>query len=255
MKRLFTLLVASLTLTLAAAPSAAQTPMSAAQVQRRQQVRMMEDLLERSAQNGAEQLALKVREIDPNVVLLSGAPPRARGLVIDGHGVLFYLEVPGINPAIRLRMQMQGSDQATQAAIAAIRRGLQTVSNPQERFDLQLQLDRLEQRVLPPGVVRATPPGTVAAARSPVFENPDAEYERLVKDQLIETMLDYSQPLGLAADEWLTIAARGSEGPMETVVDDTVTVMLRIKGSDLADFRAGRITRDEARARVKVSEF
>jgi len=119
--------------------------------------------------------------------------------------------------------------------------------------------------VLPPG---ATRPGTLqqnagvagyasepSLAPAPTMEDPDGEYERLVTEQLVNAMLDFSHQLGLGADEWLTVAARGSQGPLDTVYDGLVTITLRIKGSDLADFRAGRLTRDEAKARVVVREF
>jgi hypothetical protein len=36
---------------------------------------------------------------------------------------------------------------------------------------------------------------------------------------------------------------------------DASTILVRIKGSDLAAFRAGEIDRDEARRRVEVKEY
>jgi hypothetical protein len=101
--------------------------------------------------------------------------------------------------------------------------------------------------------VGTTPPATFAPA--PTMEDPEAEYERLVIAQLENAMLDHSHQLGLASDEWLTIAARGSQGPLENPFDALVTITLRIKGSDLADFRAGRLTRDQAKARIVKREF
>jgi hypothetical protein len=69
-------------------------------------------------------------------------------------------------------------------------------------------------------------------------------------------MLDYSGPLGIGPDEWLTIAARDAEGPLNPGEPyDAVTIVLRIKGNDLAAFRADRITREEARKRVLVHEI
>jgi hypothetical protein len=88
------------------------------------------------------------------------------------------------------------------------------------------------------------------------MDDPNKEYRQLVTRQLVNAMLDHSHQLGLAADEWLTIAARGDQGALmaQAVFDNRVTLQLRIKGSDLADFRAGRLTREEARARVVVRE-
>ena len=242
----------------------AQSTMTPDQVQRRYQVRMMEGALVGAAHHGAELLALKVQQIDPSIVLLSGNPPRALGLVLDGHGIVFYVEIPGINPAIAWALRNRSRNVSAATAIDSLRRGLQTISNPQDRTDLEAQLRRLEQQVLPPGAARPGPLqqnngiGTAAEpslAPAPTMTDPDGEYEKLVTDQLVNAMLDYSHQLGLGADEWLTIAARGSQGPLETVFDGMVTITLRIKGSDLADFRAGRLTRDEAKARVVVREF
>ena len=37
--------------------------------------------------------------------------------------------------------------------------------------------------------------------------------------------------------------------------EEIVTILLRIKGSDLAAYRAGQIDRDQVRKRVQVQEF
>lgn len=242
--------------------ASAQAAMTGEQVQRRYQVRVMEGVLVGAAQHGAELLALRVQQIDPSIVLLSGNPPRALGLVLESHGVVFYVEVPSINPAIAWAMRNRVRSQVAEGAILNLKRGLQTVNNLQERADLQAEVRRLEQLLLPPGAAQprqaATINGTApppSLAPAPTMEDPEAEYERLVTQQLVNAMLDYSHQLGLGADEWLTIAARGSQGPLETVFDGMVTITLRIKGSDLAEFRAGRLTRDDARARIVVREF
>jgi hypothetical protein len=72
-------------------------------------------------------------------------------------------------------------------------------------------------------------------------------------------MLDYSGPIGVGPDEWLTVAARDNEHRDRLMPGDAsydlMTIVLRVKGSDLASFRADRLTRDEARKRVEVREF
>ena len=37
--------------------------------------------------------------------------------------------------------------------------------------------------------------------------------------------------------------------------EEVVTILLRIKGADLAAYRAGQIDRDEVRKRVQIKEF
>src|SRR5688500_18721312 len=87
--------------------ASAQTGMSSEQVQRRYQVRVMEGVLVGAAQHGAQLLALRVQQIDPSIVLLSPSTPRALGLVLEGFGVVFYVEVPGINPLATYTMRRQ----------------------------------------------------------------------------------------------------------------------------------------------------
>lgn len=106
--------------------------------------------------------------------------------------------------------------------------------------------------------MQQTANGTAGPTLSPpLMDDPNLEYERMVTEQLIDAMLDHSHQLGLGPDDSLTIAARGSHGPLlsQAAFDDSVTLMLRIRERDLAEFRAGRITRDEVRARVSVREF
>ena len=88
------------------------------------------------------------------------------------------------------------------------------------------------------------------------MQNPDGAYEMEVREALIGAMLGYGNTLVLQPDEWLTVAARDNQ----TVVvpgdlTETVTVILRIKGSDLAELMAGRLSEQDARRRVEVREF
>ena len=57
---------------------------------------------------------------------------------------------------------------------------------------------------------------TEAEAPAPVLETRDANelYTEAVKTSLIDAMLNYSRALYLGEDEWLTVAARDSEGPI-----------------------------------------
>ena len=77
-----------------------------------------------------------------------------------------------------------------------------------------------------------------------------------MKDALVDAMLDYSGPMNLQPDEWLTIAARDSEGPVVPgQLYEAMTIVLRVKGSDLAAYVSKQISRDDARKRVEVREF
>ena len=260
--RMMRVVTAAVMIAACVAPAAAQSTMTQQQVERRYAIRQFGNALVGAAQHGAELMDLRVQQLDPGIILIARTAPRAQGFVLDGHGVFIHVEVPAVDPVVAWALTNRGRDEAAIAAIGGIKAFLQGISDPQQRQAMQNYVANLERRFTRPGPQRTSAaegtgmaPAAPAAAPRPM-ENPDMEYEKLVMDQLVNTMLDYSQQLGLAADEWLTIAARGSQGPLTPAVsDDSVTLTLRIKGSDLAEYRAGRITRDEAKARVVVREF
>ena len=81
----------------------------------------------------------------------------------------------------------------------------------------------------------------------------------IVLHPLIDAMIDFSAPMTIGNDEWLTVAARDNErrdslAPQDPY-EEVVTVLLRIKGADLKEYRSGRIDKVEARKRVRVGEF
>src|SRR6478735_7166159 len=95
------------------------------------------------------------------------------------------------------------------------------------------------------------PAAPTAEAPAEAMGDPSAAYEDEVKQALADAMLDYAGALQLPATEWVTVAARDA-GYMAfpDTVSDMVTVTLSVRVSDLVDFRAQRLTREQARARV-----
>ena len=112
------------------------------------------------------------------------------------------------------------------------------------------------------------PSGSQDVQQTPQFldkkflQDPNAlnrAYTEAVQRAVIDAMLDYSLPMAIGPEEYLTVAARDNmqrdalapPDPFEEIV----TIMYRIKGSDLAAYRAAQIDRDEVRKRVQVREF
>jgi hypothetical protein len=94
---------------------------------------------------------------------------------------------------------------------------------------------------------------------SPWLLDTNQRYTEEVQRALIDAMIDFSAPMTIGNDEWLTVAARDNErrdslAPQDPY-EEVVTVLLRIKGADLKEYRAGRIDKVEARKRVRVGEF
>ena len=108
-----------------------------------------------------------------------------------------------------------------------------------------------------PGNAVAAPVPQPPAEAALVFD-PSEAYTQEVKGALIEAMIENSGPLTIGADEWLTVAARDNvqvDRFMPGDPSDVMTIVLRLKGSDLLAYRAQKITLEEMRKRVLVSEF
>jgi len=100
----------------------------------------------------------------------------------------------------------------------------------------------------------AAPPQVVEAL---LLSDPSDAYTEEVKAAVIDAMIENSGSLVLGENEWLTVAARDNAptAPFISGDPDVVTLVLRVKGSDLLAFRAGQITLDQVRARVQIGEF
>jgi hypothetical protein len=109
----------------------------------------------------------------------------------------------------------------------------------------------------PPAADAANAPAApVSDADALLWRSPDLAYEEHVREALIGAMLDWGALLPLGPDEWLTVAARDNQDVvMPGAAPDVVTIILRVKGSDLADRLAGRVSTDDLRRRVEVREF
>ncbi len=252
----------------------------------RHHIYVMEGALARAVDYGAKQLNREILNVMPGVFMLEGEA-RARGVFLDGYGVFFDVRVPMMRQSMvwSLRMMMDQDDAANQAAISDLRRYLQGVTDPNTRAQLEKAVRQLERQ--PPGAVARNPqvapgilvpeqPGVGAATAvgmnaarsapaplppvdSPWAKDPNRAYTEAVTRALVDAMIDYSTPMAIGADQWLTVAARDDEGrdsmAPQDPLEEVVTMIYRIKGSDLQLYRAGKIDRDEVRKRVQLSQF
>ena len=83
-----------------AAPEAGPEGLTSGQMQSRYEVAVMESVLERAVEHGAQRLGAMVRTAMPDMVLLSGNA-QARGFRLDGYGIFFdqnWASMPGVMP-------------------------------------------------------------------------------------------------------------------------------------------------------------
>lgn len=257
----------------------------------RHQIYVMEGALARAVAFGAQRLNRELRTLAPEMFMLTG-DAQARGVYLDGYGIFFDVAVPMLRQSMMwsLRTMLQQDDASTKRAVAELRRYIQTETNPATRQALEAHVARLEVQVTPfsnigrpamtppfgaPGVSSASllgpdaapAPPAPPAASAPGAAVPDVPwlmdtnrlYTEEVQRALIDAMIDFSAPMTIGNEEWLTVAARDNEqrdtlAPQDPY-EEVVTVLLRIKGSDLKEYRAGRIDKEEARKRVRIGEF
>jgi hypothetical protein len=252
----------------------------------RHQIYVMEGALARAVQFGAQQINREIRSVSPELFSLAGEA-QARGVYLEGYGVFFDVGVPVLRQSMiwSFRQLVEQDDRVLRDTISILKRQLAGMRDPGERRNLEITIQSLELRlpatprgaesmaqpasgvsaamIAPDGMMPPAPPVPGPPTASPearkVLQDPDRAYTESVQRALVEAMIDYSAPMLLSENDWLTVAARANE-PRDTFApqdpyEEVVTILLRIKGSDLAAYRAGRIDREEAKRRVELREF
>jgi len=210
----------------------------------------------------------------------------ARGFRLEGYGVFFDVDVPAMRHSMAWTFRtLDRGSQKLVADMNTIRRNLQLVHDPQARSEMEAALRRMERLMgppppLPPGMdpgagqMPPAEPGpgvvqtghvTAAAAVAPeaaptgntVLDDPGLAYTNEVKAALVDGMLEYGTTIPVADNEWLTIAARdnndsriGGDDPY-----DVTTIILRVSGADLAAYKAGKISREDAVKKVSIKDY
>jgi hypothetical protein len=277
--------------------ASAQSPApgsEAEQMKARQKIFMMEGVLERAVQVGIDTFRRQLSAVMPDdMLLVAGDTPAARGFRLDGYGVFFDVEVPGVRPSLAWSLRTMNETAAMFAReLQQVRAQLrQAVNDPGQRQEMDRVLARIQAQMAPgspgpsspssrpgvgvadgrvsaatlpvdvPSAAAAVPQASGAAAAassSGLSVQPGEVFTQAVASALIDAMLENSGSLVIAANEWLTVAARDNAQSNRFVASDpsdVMTIVLRVKGSDLADFQARRLTPDEVRKRVEVRAF
>ncbi|HXH07033.1 MAG TPA: hypothetical protein VNI83_10630 [Vicinamibacterales bacterium] len=255
--------IGMLAVVLAVPAAAPGQPPKEDHLQRRYEIKIMEGVLVGAARHGAELLARRLEPINPNLVLLTGTA-RARGFLLEGYGLFFDVEIPALRGSVAWTIRTMERDAGLARAFRELRQVITGVPDARLRAEVERALRRVELELGPVAPVPGERPVTAAAAeptrpegeRLAPTPDPDDLYTESVKNALIDAMIEYSGPVRIGPDEWLTVAARGADAPFGPSDEyEMVTLVLRIKGSDLAAYRAGRLTREAVRARVEVREF
>jgi hypothetical protein len=203
----------------------------------RNEVRVFEMVLVQAVESAGQKLAAWAGKLAPNVILSTAADPVVNGIP-SPEGLMFVVrlsELSGVAVFNRYPPFLQSSP---------------TVVAPPETGPVK-PVAQTEGRVTSTTVV---PDDPMKSASPP---DPNKEYSDLVRLGLMDALIDSSSVLTLRDGQWLTVAAI----PVDVLVTNPMyrntsrKLVLSIKGEDLAAFRAGKITRDEAKQRIIETRF
>lgn len=276
-------------------PPAAARPIDRSDL--RHQIYVMEGALARAVAFGARQLTRELRTVVPEMMALSGEP-QARGVYLDGYGVFFDVSVPVLHQSMMWSLRtMLGQDEKGVVEALTVLKDAAKRSTAAQRAAIEGAIARLELQLGPlrnagqPDIKNAGPPDITSAApilnsagvgaawvspdlavpapsqQVPIvdkkyLQDPNAinrAYTESVQNALIDAMIDYSLPMAIGPDEYLTVGARDNM-QRDTLAppdpyEEVITLLLRIKGADLAAHRALQIDRQELKRRVQLREF
>ena len=218
----------------AAAPRPQQAPADGVDTQGRNQIRLYEIALKQAVLSAGAQLAERASQIVPGVQLAPATDPVVR-FVPTPEGPVFDVQIPLLLDAGPAIMKMLQNQRPTPPSPA-------------------IPVAQSQDRVIGSGVVQADPM-TKSPVQSSSFD-PDKEYTDFARSALIDALLDNSAAVPIKDGQRLEIAASGLEigrGPLYP--DNSKKLMLVISAVDLLEFRQGKITRDEAKARIKEGKY
>lgn len=254
------------------AASQAPTTASRAAAEQRYQIGQMERVLEGAVEHGVTVTRDRLQAIAqmPADMMVSDNA-HARGFRLENYGIFFDVVVPSFETTLTWSLRtLDQNDLGLDSAMRALETHVKTSGNPEleqalKRIELQVNPAILARTSLPdvPNARNATgsaasiPGDARSAVVDPILADPGEAYRTEVIAALKDAMLAHSSSLGLTADEWLTIAAKGNDDrPRLAPADsDARTRIIRLRGADLADFLAGKLTREEALQRIEVRVF
>ncbi len=228
-----------------AQPSSEVAAERAGSSQLRYQLRVVERAFEETVEHSARNFASSMEELTPGAARFMGNTG-AHGFRLDGYGLFFDVQIPVLRRSLSwvFRHLNRGHSELG-PALQSLRQHMRSFDNGDVRDSLEEALRSIESLV-----GRPPPP-------PPPDFDPGEMYAMEIRDALANAMLDYTDSLPLAANEWLTVAttSSGNRADSPTDLPRGLGLMLRVRGNVLIALRQGEITRSEALDLIEYSEF
>ena len=231
---------------LQAQPSSEVAAGRAESSQLRYQLRVMERVFEEAVEHSARNFASSMEEATPGAARFMGNTG-AHGFRLNGYGLFFDVQIPVLRRSLSwvFRHLNRGPSELG-PALQSLRQHMRSFDNVDVRDSLEEALRSIESLV---GHPPPPPP--------PPDVDPGEMYAMEIRDALANAMLDYTDSLPLAANEWLTVATTSSGNRADSLTDESraLGLMLRVRGNVLIALRQGEMARSEALSRIEYSEF
>ena len=214
--------------------------------QLRYQLRVVERVFEEAVEHSARNFASSMEEATPGAARFMGNTG-AHGFRLNGYGLFFDVQIPVLRRSLSwvFRHLNRGPSELG-PALQSLRQHMRSFDNVDVRDSLEEALRSIESLV---GHPPPPPP--------PPDVDPREVYAMEIRDALANAMLDYTDSLPLAANEWLTVAttSSGNRADSPTDLPRGLGLMLRVPGRVLIALRQGEMARSEALNRIEYSEF
>jgi hypothetical protein len=230
-------------------PLAAQQSSSESVNPLRSQILTFEDALRRAIEVAGDELSKQVQEqLNTPILIQFGFEPAApivRGWPLTSYGYHFDVQVPDVAET-GLRVLRMWEDPRRLAGVPPSAPASSELSRPVASGGVVTD----DPMGAPPGG-RASEPAAPRAS----FD-PNAVYRANVRLALIDAILNSASVLNLRDTETLAVSAAGmGQSAAYRLNQRSARVTLYIRGADLTALREGRLTREQARARLTEKSF
>ena len=219
-----------------------------------QQVLLVEQALEQAVSRGVTAVEQRFPSVPPGLLFFAGSI-RARGFVLDDYGLFFDVEHPVVRRSIVWSMRVLDRLDADRAhALAGVRRRMLARPDVPGRAVRRAAEQRARRALADPVPAGSAGRPAIPPGDAPPVADPEALYRAALASALMDALIRYggSMPPGaLGGVEWVAVAARDGRG-LGGRPGDRRTLQIRVRGDDLTALRGGRISPEEAQARVET---
>ena len=205
------------------------------------QVILFESALRQSIDSAGRKLAELAAQVEPRLVLAPDRLADVRGIHVEPES-LYYFDVliPDLNP-VAMRVVDMMRKNAPQIATP-----VNVPANPTSDKVAATSAGK----VIEPDEMKVTGP-TMATF------DPTRDYSAFSREAIMTALIDLSGVLPVKEQDRVIISASGfpTTGGNPLYQQSNRKLVLTIKGSDLIELRQGKISRDEARARIKETRY